>query len=31
LHLVSSDYDVHYMSSVHVENNVVELYILFPR
>jgi len=28
LHLVSSDYDVHYMSSVHVENNVVELYIV---
>jgi hypothetical protein len=25
LHLVSSDYDVHYMSLVHVENNVVEL------
>lgn len=34
LHLVSSDYDVHYMSSVHVENNVVELYTVycfFPR
>jgi hypothetical protein len=28
LHLVSSDYDVYYMSSVHVENNVVELYIV---
>jgi len=28
LHLVSSDYSVHYMSSVHVENNVVELYIV---
>jgi hypothetical protein len=27
LHLVSSNYDVHYMSSVHVENNV-ELYIV---
>jgi hypothetical protein len=28
LHLVSSDYNVHYMSSVHVENNVVKLYIV---
>jgi len=28
LHLVSSDYDGHYMSSVHVENNVVKLYIV---
>jgi hypothetical protein len=28
LHLVSSDYDVDYKSSVHVENHVVELYIV---
>jgi hypothetical protein len=28
LHLVSSNYDVHYMSLVHVENNVIELYIV---
>jgi hypothetical protein len=28
LHLVSSDYDVDYKSSVHVENHAVKLYII---